>query len=263
MRYLKPFFEKINVEEIEKEIGEISYILEDEGYVLEYGVANANVVSINSDPVLWMQIRNVFDKEKLRESDEFHEFIDRLCEIFDKFKINKMETLGSRERKEIGRYYDYSLDNDGLKKYLLLNYRFNKRYLGSLLESKSIDYSEIDNIIEEIKTLSHILQDEGYDINIRQENFKLNQHHLPLEHELYDIAIVIDITPRDGRNVMAVKNEEFYEEWVERLYDICREYKMYDPIVYPKTDHSTLNRIRMVISTKRRIKLKNETYKKV
>ena len=114
MRYLKPFFENnIDIDNLLlKEIGEISYILEDEGYVVEFGIYNPtdNDKLFDHKKTLWIRIsfksmsvsdnQYEFDvklyrkrEEILRELDEFEEYKDRIADIFNSLKIKSSDDM--------------------------------------------------------------------------------------------------------------------------------------------------------------------------
>ena len=132
------------------------------------------------------------------------------------------------------------------------------KYIKPFFEAKEPDYSEIDKIIEDIRTISHILEDEGYIVHIERKNLKLDDDtnkFLPDIHSsnVYDINIVIDIThPEDDWKVwmdLFNKENDFYEEWDDRLSDICRANHTYKDIL------SSKNYVRITLPRIRRIKL--------
>jgi len=82
MKHIKKFNESLKwINDLVKEVKEISYILEDEGCVLEYDY-NDNA---GSRSPLYLEITLKSLEKVDRESDHFKEYIDRLRETVDSY----------------------------------------------------------------------------------------------------------------------------------------------------------------------------------
>ena len=124
-------------------------------------------------------------------------------------------------------------------------------------------YEEINQAISEIKNLSHILEDEGWVVKVNKSSRKLHSlSHKFDGRNIYDIFIFVliekskDACPMDSHTTYSISKTEYFQEWYERLIDICRDFEMEIPPVKRVMYSPFL--LSYTIKTNRRIKFQQK-----